>query len=303
VTLRILHTVGDDDLARVFVAETDDGSRIELVESVQPPLPREEKWVLIVSTLKGCPVGCPICDAGGSYRGRLTADEILAQVDFLVRRRYPDGRVPAAKLKVQLARMGDPALNDAVLAALERLPAIVDAPGLMPCVSTVAPAGRERFFDDLSALKDRLYPGGRFQMQLSVHTTDDAVRRRLVPIRTLPLAGLAALGRRFFAPGDRKVTLNFAPAAGLPLDPEALVPLFDPMLFAIKLTPINPTRAAARSGLAGVIDPLEPARCAEIVAAFEARGYETILSIGEQRENAIGSNCGMYLKMGEKWEQ
>jgi 23S rRNA (adenine2503-C2)-methyltransferase len=294
VALRIVQTVGDDDLARVFVAETDDGSRIELVESVQPPRSREEKWVLIVSTMKGCPVGCPICDAGGDYRGKLTSEEILDQIDFLVRRRYPDGRVPAPKLKVQLARMGDPALNDAVLEALALLPGRLDAPGLMPCVSTVAPAGRERFFAELASIKDRLYSGGRFQMQLSIHTTDDAARRRLVPIRTLPLSDLAAMGERFFAPGDRKVTLNFAPAVGLPLDPDALAPLFRPDVFAIKLTPINPTRAALRSGLAGVIDPLDGDRCGEVVAEFEARGYEVILSIGDLRENAIGSNCGMY---------
>ena len=287
MTLRIVHTVGDDELARVFVAETEDGSRIELVESVQPPRPRAEKWVLIVSTLKGCPIGCPICDAGGSYEGELTSEEILAQVDFLVRRRYPDGRVPVALLKVQLARMGDPSLNDAVLDALELLPSRIDAPGLMPCVSTVAPVGRERFFAELAAIKNRRYAGGRFQMQLSVHTTDDAVRRRLIPARTLPLSELAALGERFFAP-----------AVGLPLDPDALVPLFDPARFAVKLTPINPTRAAQSSGLRGAVDPVDRGRRGEIVEAFERRGYEVILSIGDLRENAIGSNCGMYVRMG-----
>lgn len=300
MTLRIVHTIGDDELARVFVAETEDGSRVELVESIQPPRPRAEKWVLIVSTLKGCPIGCPICDAGGSYEGELTSEEILAQIEFLVRRRYPDGRVPVARLKVQLARMGEPALNDAVLEALELLPSRIDAPGLMPCVSTVAPVGRERFFAELAAIKNRRYAGGRFQMQLSVHTTDDAVRRRLIPARTLPLPDLAALGGRFFAPGDRKVTLNFAPAVGLPLDPAALAPLFDPDRFAIKLTPINPTRAALESGLRGVVDPLDRARCGEIVEAFERRGYEVILSIGDLRENAIGSNCGMFVRMGEE---
>jgi len=32
-----------------------------------------------------------------------------------------------------------------------------------------------------------------------------------------------------------------------------------------------------------------------LVERFEGLGYETILSIGEVRENAIGSNCGMYV--------
>jgi 23S rRNA (adenine2503-C2)-methyltransferase len=295
VTLKLVHTEGDDELARVFVLETADGARIECVESVQPPHPRQEKWVLIVSTLKGCPVGCPICDAGGDYRGRLTADEILGQVELMVRRRHPDGRVPARKLKVQFARMGDPALNDAVLEAIDILPSRVASDGLMPCVSTVAPIGRARFFDRLREIKDRMYPGGRFQMQLSVHTTDDRARRELVPARTLGLAEMAELGERFFAPGDRKVTLNFAPAVGLPLDPAALRPLFRPEVFAVKLTPVNPTRAARAAGLVGAVDPLDAQTCRAIARRFEEQGYDVILSIGDLRENAIGSNCGMYV--------
>ena len=32
-----------------------------------------------------------------------------------------------------------------------------------------------------------------------------------------------------------------------------------------------------------------------LVESFEACGFRTILSIGELAENAIGSNCGMYV--------
>ena len=56
--MRVIATRGDDDLARVFVAQLDSGARIEFVESVQPPVPRERKWVIIASTLAGCSVGC-----------------------------------------------------------------------------------------------------------------------------------------------------------------------------------------------------------------------------------------------------
>jgi len=295
VTLKIVDTFGDDAVARVFVLETEDGARIECVESVQPPHPREVKWVLIVSTLKGCPVRCPICDAGGDYRGRLSRDEILGQVELMVRRRYGGGRIPTEKLKVQFARMGDPALNDAVLEALELLPSRIASDRLMPCISTIAPFGRRGFIDDLAAAKNRLYAGGSFQMQFSVHTTDDEARQKLVPMKTLSLAEMAEAGERFYAPKDRKVTLNFAPAVGLPLDPGALRPLFRPEVFAIKLTPINPTAAAAASGLSAVIDPLDEAANRETVRRFEDRGYDVILSIGDLRENAIGSNCGMYV--------
>ena len=49
----IVRTVERTDLARVFIADLGDGRMIEFVESVQPPIPRHEKWVLIISTSAG----------------------------------------------------------------------------------------------------------------------------------------------------------------------------------------------------------------------------------------------------------
>lgn len=295
MTLNIVHTTGEDELAQVFVARLADGFAIEFVESVQPPVPREMKWVLIVSTLRGCPIACPICDAGGEYGGKLTREEIMAQIDFLIRRRYPDGKVPVPKLKIQFARMGDPALNEAVLDVLEDLPRKYELPGLMPCISTIAPTGCERFFDRLLAIKDAYFRDGRFQMQFSLHSTDEEARRRLIPARTWDLRQIAEFGDRFYRKGDRRITLNFAPAEGQPLEPSRLVPLFSPDRFMIKLTPINPTLAAGRSGLTGLIDPADEGSCRAIAEEFEAHGFETLLSIGELRENLIGSNCGMFV--------
>ncbi len=293
MTMRIVDSTGTDDLSRVFIAELDDRSLVECAESVQPPVPRERKWVLIVSTLKGCPVSCPICDAGGNYRGTLTADEILQQIDFLIRRRFPSGVVSIPKLKIQFARMGDPAFNEAVLDVLRRLPLLYDAPGLMPCISTIAPAGHERFFESLISAKNTLYADGRFQMQFSIHTTCEAARRRLIPARVWSFAEISAYGSRFFSHGDRKITLNFAPVRGLPLDPGRLADWFSPEIFAVKLTPINPTYAAARSGFVGLIDPGDGPGCERVADRFRVAGFETVLSIGELDENRIGSNCGM----------
>jgi 23S rRNA (adenine2503-C2)-methyltransferase len=293
--MKIRYSSGDDCLATVFVAELNDGSKIEFVESVQPPIPREEKWVFIVSTLKGCPVHCPICDAGSEYHGKLSVDEIVEQVEYLVRRRYPDGRVPVPKLKVQFARMGDPAFNPAVLDAIQELPRRLDLPGFMPSISTVAPVGCDRFFEELLRIKNTNFSNAPFQMQFSIHTTDWEARKKLVPVKTWSLAQMAAYGDRFFTPGGRKITLNFAPAKGFPLDPAALYARFSPERFLIKLTPINPTGSAADSGLQSLIDPNDEEASREVARGFTEMGYETILSIGELRENTIGSNCGMFI--------
>ena len=293
--MKVVHSIGDGNPAKVFAARLNDGSLIEFVDSMQPPVPRSEKWVLIVSTLKGCPVKCPICDAGGDYGGKLTASEIANQIEYMIMRRYPDGRVPVPKLKIQFARMGDPAFNDAVLDVLETLPEKMDLPGLMPCISTIAPAGRRRFFDKLAAIKRELYQGGSFQMQFSLHTTDEEAKRTLVPFKTWSFREIAEYGELFFREGDRKIGLNFAPAAGLPLEPEKLALAFSPELFRIKLTPINPTFAATRSGLKSLIDPADRESSQRLVEQFKEAGYsDVILSIGDLAENEIGSNCGMY---------
>jgi len=293
--LEIVERRGHDGVATVRVARLPDGTLLECVDSVQPPVPRSEKWVLIVSTLKGCPVSCPICDAGGSYSGRLSAAEIMAQVDCMVRERFPDGRVPVDKLKVQFARMGDPALNPAVLQVLQELPARYDAPGLMPCISTIAPSGCEEFMEALADTKRRLYSDGRFQMQFSIHTTCETGRRRLVPASTWSFRKMASWGRRFRDRGDRKITLNFAPVRGFPLEPRALAEVFEPDDHMVKLTPVNPTACALASGMRGVIDPGRPAEAQAVADGFAAVGFETLVSIGELEENRIGSNCGMYV--------
>lgn len=295
--IEIISEHGKDELAKVYVGAPNGENRhpVEFVESVQPPHPRNEKWVLIVSSLYGCPVGCLMCDAGGDYKGKVSKEDILKQIDFLVTNRYPDKNLPQKKLKIQFARMGEPALNPEVLDVLEELPGRYNAPGLLPCVSTVAPKNSLPFFKRLKGIKDKYYSQGRFQLQFSIHTTDGPKRDGLIPYPKWKMEEIAEFGREWFEPGDRKVTLNFALAEGYPLDPKGVRSIFDPQYFLIKLTPVNPTNRAEENELRTVIDPEDPASGEGVVKAFEEQGFEVILSIGELEENQIGSNCGMYL--------
>lgn len=307
--MRVIAEYGRDDLAKVYVARMrepegatpkDDRHMVEFVESLQPPNPREKKWVLIVSSMFGCPIKCKMCDAGGNYSGRMTADEILYQVEYIVKRRHPDGKVPSEKFKVQFARMGEPALNPAVLEALRRLPETVDAPGLYASLSTVAPrgGGGPEFLEKLIDVKNDCYAGGRFQLQFSIHTTDEKKRDELIPAKKLSLQEIAEFSERFakVSSGDKKVTLNFAPAEGYPIDVGLLKELFDPSWTIIKLTPLNPTVRSREEALTSVIDPHIDDPSKGLVDEFRKNGYDVILSIGELEENRIGSNCGQFIQ-------
>lgn len=297
-TMKVMAEAGHPGIATVYLAETGNGQYVEMVESVQPPIPKEEKWVLIVSTLYGCPVGCSMCDAGGWYKGKLTAREILAQVDYLVTKNYPDRNVPAGKFKIQFARMGEPALNPNVLDVLEALPSRYHAPGLMPSVSSIAPDGTDTFFEKLADIKDRHYAGGRFQLQFSIHTTDSAQRDHWIPVKKWNFEKIARYGEGFYSPlsGDRKITLNFALAQDAEVDPEKLLRYFDPEIFLVKLTPVNPTLAAVTSGMVNAVKGDRPENEPPVVSQLKEKGYDVLVSIGELEENKIGSNCGQYIK-------
>jgi 23S rRNA (adenine2503-C2)-methyltransferase len=293
--MNVFAVTGNDQVATVYMADMGRGRLVEFVEALQPPYKRDERWILMVSTLFGCPVGCLICDAGGQYQGKPSAAEILAQIDHMVTRWYPDRRVPAGKFKIQFARMGEPAFNPAVLEVLRLLPDRYRAPGLMPSLSTIAPHGSDRFLEDLAVIKETLYSQGRFQFQFSIHTTDSKLRDRLIPVRKWDFRRMAIYGERFFRPGDRKITLNFALAEGMPVDAEVLLRYFDPQRFFIKITPVNPTCQAVAHGLATSIDPLRPETGKAVASALAEAGYEVMVSIGEVEENQIGSNCGQYV--------
>jgi len=290
--MQIVAKTGNDEIASVYIARMENGKLVEFVESVQPPIPRHEKWVLIVSTSYGCPVGCRFCDAGGYYQGVLSKNEIISQIDHLIKRRHPDKKIPIIKFKIQFARMGEPAFNHNVLKVLEDLPNLYEAPGLLPTISTIAPRGADMFFERLLEIKESIY-NDKFQLQFSIHTTDTELRNFLMPIKKWSLEKIAKYGEAFYKTGERKVTLNFALADGMPIETKVLLHYFDPDIFFIKITPVNPTYQASKNNITSHILPKKQKY--DIIDSLRDAGYEVLLSIGEWEENYIGSNCGQHI--------
>ena len=290
--MELLGKYGKEDLAILYVAKNDD-KVLEFVESLQPPIPREKKWVLIISTMYGCPIGCLMCDAGEYFHGKVSKEEMLEEIDYMVKARYPDGKVLVEKFKVQFARMGEPALNENVLEVLEELPKKYEAPGLMPCISTVAPRNSEEFFNRLITIKDHLYPKGKFQLQFSIHSTNEEERNKWISSKIWNLSEIASYGEKWFKGGDRKITLNFAVAEDSLIDPEIVRKHFNPDKYWIKLTPINPTNKAVKNEIKSGITE-ENSEFFPLVQEFKKRGFEAEISFGEYEENEIGTNCGQF---------
>ncbi len=294
----VLWSRGDPALAEVFVARTSCGL-VEFVDGLDPPRTRREKWIVNVSTQCGCPVGCPYCDAGWAYRGDLTVGEILAQISYVLSRYEPELPRRCSKLKVHFARMGEPALNDNVLEALRALRRLLPWSGVWACLATTAPRQAAGFFEELLVLKDRLFPG-RFQLQFSVNSTDEAEREALVPLAHWHLEEIAAYGRRFWRPGDRKVVLNFALAEGVTFQPEVIARTFSQEAFTVKLTPVNPTERGRRHGFETVLRrPQAQERLSRAIQELRRAGFDVVVSVGDPGEDAIGSNCGQSVRVFE----
>ncbi len=305
--LRLLSVRGGSAPPRVLAAETADGHRLEMAdamdddglagrreEAARPKHPFEStpdgpRRVLSISTSLGCPVRCTFCDAGGHYEGRLTAEEILAQIDLLLAQPGP-----AAAIDVQLTRMGEPAFNPAVLEALASLPARCGSSlGVSALLATVVPAQTEGFFERLLELA-RAWPSGRLRLRISLHTTDPAARARLVPVRVQEARAVAAYGTRFHAASGVRVALAFATSEALPVDPAILRPLFAPDDFTVRLGPLHPTEAAGRAQMS----PLASARSAALAAALRADGYEVEEVSASAVDLEVGAACGQYVSGG-----
>lgn len=290
--MKVIAETEKSEIATVYIAELEKGKYIEFVESTQPPIPRDKKWVLIVSTLVGCPIGCKFCDSGWYYYGKLTKDQILQQIDYMVAKRFPTRVINIDKFKIQFSRMGEPTLNENVLEVLDEFDKYFKAKNFIPSLSTVAPIGREKFFEKLLEIKKDKYDN-TFQLQFSIHTTSFAQRDEVIPVKKWTFEQIAEYGKRFYSGNKRQITLNFALFKDAKVEIETIKKHFDPEVFLIKLTPINPTTAAKSNNIVSQVFTDE--NTLKLVKQLEYSGYNVILSIGELEENKIGSNCGQFI--------
>ena len=296
--MKVIKSYGNPQLATLFVAQLHNPKYtkpdiIEFVEARQPPIPKIKKWVLIISTMAGCPVKCKFCDAGFYYHRKLTTDEMFAQIDYMITTPYPNRSVPVDILKIHFARMGEPSLNAHVLDVLKELPIRYQAPGIFPSISSVAPAssGTLQWYHGLKEIKDKLY-GAHFQMQFSIHTTDEVTRRQLIPIKSFSLPEISKIGESLTSSGDRKITLNFALMKDIAVDPAIIARIFNPDIFFIKMTPLNPTRKATTSNLQSSITESDLTHAHLLREKFNQYGFEAKLAWGESEENMLQTNCG-----------
>ncbi len=280
----------------------DSSCRVEFIDAVDPPATKQEKWVITISSQFGCVVGCTMCDAGTvPYKGNLTVQELLWQIRTVIAAN-PDVRpAQVPKIKLHFARMGDPSLNPAVAECLDHLGKEGLLPGLLPSLSTVAPQCGVSHKNLLKWMdhKNSYFTGGRFQLQFSIHSTDEGYRKVHIPVKKWRMTDIAEFGKLWFRPGDRKITLNFALADAAPFDPQVLAGIFSPERFLVKFTPVHPSNRADSAGLTKRWVET-PSRLLGLSAELERLGFSVIVNPTWPEEVQGKVSCGQLAAIVEE---
>jgi 23S rRNA (adenine2503-C2)-methyltransferase len=264
-TLREQHP-GEDGSARLLVGLQDG----QTVESVL--LPRDG---VCISSQVGCAVGCVFCMTGRSGLLRqLGSAEMVAQV-VLARARRP-------VKKVVFMGMGEPAHNlDAVLDAIELLGT---AGGIAHKNLVLSTVGDRRVFERLMAL-----PLGRVRpaLALSLHSSDEALRARLLPrAPQIGIAELVAAGEAYARATGYPIQYQWALLDGVndgPQELEGIVRLLAGRKAIMNLIPLN-----AVHGLPHRRPPAE--RAEALAAALRRRGV--LATLRQSAAQEVDGGCG-----------
>jgi 23S rRNA (adenine2503-C2)-methyltransferase len=313
---------------RIFLLETTDGCIVESTEmrdvsvsgkehfevrnSRDPHViwkhlkPFSEKWLLTVSTQRGCPHKCHFCDVAPlEFKGNLSEEEITNQVQILLKNSSYVER--SSKVKIGFARMGEPAHNlQNVLNVIKKLPTISSELSRdykwLPCFNSILPRKtlekKEGFevIDKVLDVKENSY-NGFLHFQISCNSTDERVRKALFGgANVLSIQEIVTyINTKVIT--NRTVTLNFIVMKGVPVNVEYLMGLgLNPEKFTVKLIPLNNTKNAVSNDLETYANYENYDDLAELGDKFREQGIPVVIDAIAKCEEA-GLCCGQLAQL------
>lgn len=308
---------------RIFIQKTSDGYVIESTEmrdvavdgklhievrETQDPqkvwkhlVPYRDKWLLTVSTQKGCAHHCKFCDVAPlPFKGNLTQEEIVGQVyNILECSPYV---TESNKVKIGFARIGEPAWNiDNVLGAMKMLPDISNALGRkfkwLPCFNSILPR-QANVLDRVIDFKESVY-GGILHLQVSCNSTDEKQRQILfgsVNSDVLTIDEVISIVNKKHIT-KRTVTLNFIVMDGIEVSVDKLRKMgLNGDKFTVKLIPLNKTNNAESNELKTVANYSNYDKLVDLGNTFKKNGIPVVVDAIAKCEEA-GLCCGQLAQI------
>jgi len=225
------------------------------------------KNIIGISSQAGCASSCGFCEYGSEPFVRdLTADEMLEQV-ILMQNIMQQFGVPDKRIKVSVAKSGEPLFNDNLVEGLER----IGETGISYKVSTV--------FPDSKKVRENLERVSQFgseykepvQLQISVISTSEEYRKGITGIKVASLAEIEKYASKWkeMVPDGRDVNLSFIVSNETPCCVEDIEGILSPELFRLRFRNYVPTQNGNKANLAKVSEK----RLEEIKDSFRQKGY------------------------------
>lgn len=196
---------------------------------------RDERWMVGVSVGSGCPVRCKFCATGNIKKFRnLTAEEIVAQVEFIIAKNPERDPRNSQEFKINYTRMSDAFLN---VEAVKKAISIISEkyPNTHHYISTIGIKNA-----DYSWIK------GNITLQLSLHSLENERRDNLIPYKNKVTIEELGMIR---TESNLKTTINMTLVDEADFDIEKLSKYFDPKFFFIKISPVNKNCISEQNGI------------------------------------------------------
>lgn len=218
------HVTSTDGVDKLLVH----GGDQEVYECVL--LPYEDRVSCCLSSQVGCPMGCKFCATGlGGFDRNLSTGEMIGQ--YLMLQRLTERRIS----HVVFMGMGEPLLNLDNL--VKTLTLLHDEVGLSYRHLTVSTVGLVPQILELAKLKLPIH------LALSLHSTDDEIRSRLMPVnKRWAIAELMDAMRTYSRATGRKITIEYLLLAELtdtPTQAMELARLIKGMPTVVNVIPFN----------------------------------------------------------------
>lgn len=282
---------------------------IEVRETLDPRIiwkhlvPKEEKWLMTVSTQKGCVHNCKFCDVAPlPFKGNLSINEILDQVEFMLSNSifYKSGQY-CNKGKIGFARMGEPSHNTAVLVAMERLNEFKNINWLR-CFNTIIPrktlegySGKE-YLEFVLDAKEKNY-NGYMHVQISCNSTNEEQRKYLFGNSdVLTIEEVIKIVNKHNIT-NRTITLNFIVMEGIEIDINYLMKLgLNNSKFTVKLIPLNKTFNSENNNLKTYANYSTYEKLQDLSNEFKNNGIPVVMDSIARCEEA-GLCCGQLAQI------
>lgn len=166
-----------------------------------------ERTVICCSVMSGCPVGCKFCGTGAKYIRNLSSDEIVEQIDTVLRDKniIYDINEKCKKLQFMFMSMGEPMLNwENVEKAIIELNNKYSNAQLL--LSTIGVNDK----DVLNKIIDLSQRIDKVGLQFSIHKSNNEDRTKLIPYENkMTLKEIKEYGTKWFKSVGRKPYLNY----------------------------------------------------------------------------------------------